>query len=115
MSGNGVCARVCVCVALAAVNQCVGRVVRHRGDYAAILLVDARYLGPAGAQAARKAMGPSGAVPSQQERFQEYVRCGAPIAKLPAWMHNSLDTAGTEWPRLHSRLAQFFRTRQQKG
>ena len=26
-----------------AVNQCVGRVIRHRGDFAAIVLADARY------------------------------------------------------------------------
>ena len=26
-----------------AVNQCIGRVIRHRGDWAAILLVDQRW------------------------------------------------------------------------
>lgn len=26
-----------------AVNQCIGRVIRHRGDWAAIVLADARW------------------------------------------------------------------------
>ena len=26
-----------------AVNQCVGRVIRHRGDFAAVVLADVRY------------------------------------------------------------------------
>jgi chromosome transmission fidelity protein 1 len=46
-----------------AVNQCVGRAIRHRGDYAAILMLDRRYSG---------------------ERIQ---------AKLPRWIRGSLANA----------------------
>jgi len=30
-------------VCMRAVNQCVGRAIRHKGDYAAILMLDRRY------------------------------------------------------------------------
>jgi chromosome transmission fidelity protein 1 len=43
-----------------AVNQCVGRAIRHRADYAAILMLDRRYSG---------------------QRIQ---------AKLPQWIRDSL-------------------------
>ncbi|OJD29995.1 atp-dependent rna helicase chl1 [Diplodia corticola] len=46
-----------------AVNQCVGRAIRHRGDYAAVLLVDRRYEG------------------------------GSVRAKLPGWIRGSLKSA----------------------
>lgn len=47
-------------VCMRAVNQCVGRAIRHRGDYAAILMLDRRYSG---------------------QRIQ---------AKLPQWIRGSL-------------------------
>ena len=51
-----------------AVNQCVGRVIRHRGDWAAVLLVDARWVAlalpswgaPAAGWLARKRPVPAG-------------------------------------------------------
>ncbi|KAF2269112.1 DNA repair helicase [Lojkania enalia] len=46
-----------------AVNQCIGRAIRHRGDYAAILMLDRRYSG---------------------QRIQ---------AKLPQWIQDSLATS----------------------
>lgn len=38
------CVRVCVCVR--AVNQAIGRCIRHRGDYGAIMLFDERFRQP---------------------------------------------------------------------
>ena len=35
-------------LAVQAVNQCVGRVIRHKGDWAAIILVDERWNAPQG-------------------------------------------------------------------
>ncbi|PRW20458.1 putative ATP-dependent RNA helicase DDX11 [Chlorella sorokiniana] len=51
-----------------AVNQCIGRVIRHRGDWASVLLVDARY---------------AAAVDSRGQFT-------GPLAKLPGWIQQSL-------------------------
>jgi chromosome transmission fidelity protein 1 len=51
-------------VCMRAVNQCVGRAIRHKNDYAAILMLDRRYGG---------------------QRIQ---------AKLPGWIRGSLQVAG---------------------
>lgn len=70
-----------------AVNQCVGRVIRHRGDYAAIVLADARWV-----------TGNDGVQPGKGCR-----PVGA-LKKLPQWIQESLCTCktfGDAFGRLH--------------
>ena len=67
-----------------AVNQCVGRVIRHRGDWAAVLLVDARYA--AGVDA--------------------HGRLAGPLEQLPAWIQQSLEVAPS-FGEAFGRLARF--------
>lgn len=71
-----------------AVNQCVGRVIRHRGDYAAIVLADARY-------AQQRAGGKS------------------PVQKLPKWIQSSYVATGGEFGAAYARLKAFFAGKQQ--
>jgi len=68
-----------------AVNQCVGRAIRHRQDYAAVLLVDGRY-----------------AAGSAGEKFS------GPVAKLPGWIQQSLiPTKG--FGDAYGRLVRFYK------
>lgn len=70
-----------------AVNQCVGRVIRHKNDYAAIVLADARWC--------------IGNVGVTQGGSQ--VPLG-PLRKLPEWIQDSLTvckTFGDAYGRLH--------------
>ena len=70
-----------------AVNQCVGRVIRHRNDYAAIVLADARWCS-----------GNDGTVQGGPN-----VLCG-PLRKLPEWIQGSLTVCksfGDAYGRLH--------------
>jgi chromosome transmission fidelity protein 1 len=63
-----------------AVNQCIGRAIRHRNDWAAILLVDQRY---------------------SSQRIQ---------GKLPHWIRNSMNTkpAAKPWTEVERGLKDFF-------
>jgi len=61
-----------------AVNQSIGRAIRHRNDYAAIFLVDKRYATP---------------------RIQ---------AKLPAWLKNSVRPGEAAWHEIEKDCSHFF-------
>lgn len=66
----------CMC----AVNQCIGRVIRHKADYAAILLMDRRYAGEGG-------------------RIQ---------GKLPGWIKDGLVKDAKRFGEVEGRLNEFF-------
>ncbi|BDA42655.1 ATP-dependent DNA helicase DDX11 [Coccomyxa sp. Obi] len=65
-----------------AVNQCIGRVIRHRGDWAAVVLADVRWTA-GGAH--------------------------APLHKLPGWIQESLVVA-SGFGDAYSRLSRFVRS-----
>ena len=70
-----------------AVNQCVGRVIRHKGDYAAIVLADARWC--------------SGNAGVEPDSGQTPV---GPLRKLPTWIQGSLTVCrsfGDAYGRMH--------------
>jgi chromosome transmission fidelity protein 1 len=77
-----------------AVNQAVGRVIRHRGDYAAIVLADQRWVAPGGAPASSPQHGRA-----------------PPVAKLPAWIRRSFAGTPGEFGAAYRALAGFFRAR----
>ena len=68
-----------------AVNQCIGRVIRHQGDYAAILLMDRRYAGEGG-------------------RIQ---------GKLPGWIKDGLVKDARRFGEVEGKLGEFFEGKRQ--
>ncbi|KAL4193954.1 hypothetical protein AMTRI_Chr05g56790 [Amborella trichopoda] len=69
-----------------AVNQSIGRVIRHVNDYAAILLVDSRY----------------SSLPSKRS-FAD------PSSKLPLWIKDRLVSTTANFGEVHRLLYQFFK------
>eukprot|EP01018_Ginkgo_biloba_P001594 Gb_07340 [translate_table: standard] len=76
-----------------AVNQSIGRAIRHIGDYAAILLVDARYVST---------------VNSCKENFSK------PASKLPSWIKERLVSATGNFGEVQRLLHDFFKYNQQR-
>ncbi|KAL8098973.1 hypothetical protein AgCh_031615 [Apium graveolens] len=74
-----------------AVNQSIGRAIRHINDYAAILLVDARY-----------------ASGSSKRIFPH------PTDKLPQWIKGRLISATGNYGDVHRELHQFFKLKKPK-
>mmetsp|Transcript_16318 Transcript_16318/g.45473 ORF Transcript_16318/g.45473 Transcript_16318/m.45473 type:complete len:894 (-) Transcript_16318:152-2833(-) len=69
-----------------AVNQCIGRVIRHAGDYAVIVLADQRY-----AAAVRDG------------------KCRGPLAKLPKWIQASVIDGPSNFGAAMMSVKGFFR------
>jgi chromosome transmission fidelity protein 1 len=72
-----------------------GRAIRHIGDYAAILLVDARYT--------------SGFVPQGPN-----ASLSGPASKLPGWIKERLVNVTGSFGEVHRLLHQFFKLNQQR-
>ncbi|KAL5756122.1 hypothetical protein ACOSQ2_020868 [Xanthoceras sorbifolium] len=75
-----------------AVNQSIGRAIRHINDYAAILLVDKRY-----------------ASESSKRSFSH------PTNKLPQWIKDRLVSATNNYGEVHRLLHQFFKFNKNRG
>ncbi|KAK1575989.1 hypothetical protein Q3G72_009915 [Acer saccharum] len=76
-----------------AVNQSIGRAIRHINDYAAILLVDTRYA-------------------SESSKRSCYSH---PTNKLPQWIKDRLVSATNNYGEVHRLLHQFFKLNKNRG
>ncbi|CAI0423041.1 unnamed protein product [Linum tenue] len=76
-----------------AVNQSIGRAIRHVNDYAAILLVDRRYGS------------------SDVSR----ISASHPTNKLPNWIKDSLVSTTSNYGEVHRLLHQFFKFNKKRG
>ncbi|PKA67188.1 DNA repair helicase UVH6 [Apostasia shenzhenica] len=75
-----------------AVNQSIGRAIRHINDYASVLLVDSRY----------------SCSSSANQSFSK------PTDKLPLWIRDQLILATGSYGQVHRLLSQFYRLHLQK-
>uniref|UniRef100_A0A803NAD5 Helicase ATP-binding domain-containing protein n=1 Tax=Chenopodium quinoa TaxID=63459 RepID=A0A803NAD5_CHEQI len=74
-----------------AVNQSIGRAIRHINDYAAILLIDSRYV----SDPIKRSSSP-------------------PASKLPQWIQDRLISSTSNYGEVHRLLHQFFKINKNK-
>lgn len=101
--------------AAVAVNQCVGRVVRHARDWAAVILADVRYTkrsasGSGGGGGGGVAPPPTltTTTTSSSSAFPPAPASVPPAERLPGWMKPSLRIAAS-YGEAHAALARFCR------
>ena len=98
--------------AAVAVNQCVGRVVRHAGDWAAVILADVRYTrrsSSGGGGGGGGGVVSSSTMTSTTTSTSSSAPASVPPAeRLPGWMKPSLRVASS-YGEAHSALARFCR------
>ena len=112
------------------VNQCVGRVIRHKGDYAVVVLADSRWVvqqhsaaasgGKVAASLARQAEGAKGSTAPEIAAVlggNGAVGQGLPgcVGKLPGWIQRSYAGGTGDFGEGFKRVAAFFRARASAG
>lgn len=84
-----------------AVNQCVGRVVRHGGDYAAVVLLDTRWVASPAEWASASAQ--------HSANNSHHSSRKVPVQQLPGWLQRSYVPSDGSFGPAFKQLAAFYK------